>query len=93
MGSVVQGQALGGMFACAMNVFLIAMGATEERTAFYCFLISIVFLSLSLASYLFVTRTPFYKVSLKYDIILPTFLDELMASSYSALLCNYLLAF
>ena len=62
MGSVVQGQALGGMFACAMNVLLIAVGATQERTAFFCFLISIGFLSLSLGAYIFVTRTPFYKV-------------------------------
>ena len=67
MGSVVQGQALGGMFACATNVLCIAVGATQEKTAIYCFLISILFLALSLAAYVFVTKTTFYRVCVGFE--------------------------
>ncbi len=65
MGSVVQGQGLGGIFAASVNVLSLAMPSTSEETAaFYCFLVTIVFLSVAFVALLLLMRTEFFKVRL-----------------------------
>ena len=66
MGSVIQGQALGGIFAAGTNVLMIAIGGDSHSSAFYCFLITIVFLGLCLTAFIVVTRTEFYKVRIEF---------------------------
>jgi len=61
MGAVFGGQAIGGIFASGTNVVVLSMGATPTQSAFFCFLISVVFLLSSLAVYAVATRTDFYK--------------------------------
>ena len=39
MGAVVQGQAVGGIFAAASNVIMLALGADDVDAAFWDFLI------------------------------------------------------
>ena len=61
MGSVVQGQALGGLFAAGTNVLCLALGADATYAAFCCFIVTIVFLATALAAYIFVHETEFFK--------------------------------
>lgn len=61
MGSVVQGQALGGIFAAATNVVMLALGADNINAAFYDFLIAIIFLASALVAFVVLTRTEFFK--------------------------------
>jgi len=61
MGAVFGGQAIGGIFASGTNVVVLSMGATPTQSAFFCFLISVLFLLTSLAVYAVATRTDFYK--------------------------------
>lgn len=62
MGSVVQGQALGGIFAAGTNVLCLALGADSRKAAFACFVVNIGFLSLALVAYILVHKTEFFKV-------------------------------
>ena len=61
MGSVVQGQALGGIFAAGTNVICLALGADATYAAFCCFIVTVVFLTTALVAYIFVNRTEFFK--------------------------------
>lgn len=61
MGAVFSGQAVGGIFASGTNVVVLAMGATEVQSAFFCFVISVVFLFSALVAYGVATRSEFYK--------------------------------
>ena len=61
MGSMIQGQALGGIFASATNVLTLWLGATAESSAFYCFLVTVVFLASAFVAYIMLTRTAFYR--------------------------------
>ena len=63
MGSVVQGQALGGIFAAVTNVLCLAMGADSKWAAFACFIVNVGFLALALVAFIFVHKTNFFKVS------------------------------
>jgi len=65
MGAMVQGQGLGGIFASAVNVVVLALGITFEDSAFYCFLITVVFLGVAFAALLFLMRTEFFLVRTK----------------------------
>ena len=61
MGAVVQGQALGGIFASATNVIIISCGANAVTAAFPDFLVAVFFLISALIAYAFLCRTEFYK--------------------------------
>ena len=61
MGAVVQGQALGGIFAAATNVIMIACGASAVSAAFPDFLIAVIFLISALVAFVILTRTEFYQ--------------------------------
>jgi len=61
MGAVFSGQAVGGIFASGTNVVVLALGATAVQSAFFCFILSVVFLFSALIAYGVVTRTEFYQ--------------------------------
>jgi len=61
MGAVFSGQAVGGIFASGANVVFLAIGATPTQSAFFCFILSVIFLGTAMAAYLFATRSDFYK--------------------------------
>merc|ERR1719391_51011 len=61
MGAVFSGQAVGGIFASGTNVVVLALGATPVQSAFFCFVLSVVFLVTALIAYAVCTRTEFYK--------------------------------
>jgi len=61
MGAVFGGQAIGGIFASGTNVVVLAMGATPTQSGFFCFLVSVLFLLVSIVVYAVATRTDFYK--------------------------------
>ena len=63
MGAVVQGQALGGIFAAASNVVMIAATKEDDHVtaAFADFLIAIIFLFTALIAFIVLTRTEFYQ--------------------------------
>jgi len=61
MGAVFSGQAVGGIFASGTNVVMLALGATATDAAFFCFVISVVFLLTALVAYAVATRSAFYQ--------------------------------
>jgi len=61
MGAVFSGQAVGGIFASGTNVVMLALGASATDAAFFCFVISVVFLLTALVAYAVATRTAFYQ--------------------------------
>jgi len=61
MGAVFSGQAIGGIFASGTNVIVLALGATAVQSAFFCFVLSVVFLFTALIAYAVATRTEFYQ--------------------------------
>jgi len=61
MGAVVQGQALGGIFAAGSNVVMLAMGNGAVVAAFADFLVAIIFLVTALIAFIVLTRTEFYR--------------------------------
>lgn len=65
MGSVCQGQALGGIFASGTNVLTLILGSNGEESALWCFLVTIIFLGTSLAAFVVLTRTAFFKFYVK----------------------------
>lgn len=61
MGAVFSGQAVGGIFASGTNVIVLALGASATQSAFFCFVLSVVFLLTALVAYAVVARTDFYQ--------------------------------
>jgi len=61
MGAVFSGQAVGGIFASGTNVVVLALGATPVQSAFFCFVLSVVFLFSALIAYAVATRSEFYQ--------------------------------
>jgi equilibrative nucleoside transporter 1/2/3 len=61
MGAVFGGQAIGGIFASGTNVVVLALGAAPIDAAFFCFIISVVFLITAFVAYAICSRTEFYK--------------------------------
>ena len=61
MGAVVQGQGLGGIFACASNIIILSLGTDHVGAAFYDFLLSLLFLTLALIAFVILTKSDFYK--------------------------------
>ena len=60
MGAVVQGQALGGIFAAASNVIMLSSG-NPVAAAFADFLLAVIFMITALIAFLVLTRTEFYQ--------------------------------
>lgn len=61
MGAVFSGQAVGGIFASGTNVVVLALGATAIQSAFFCFILSVVFMFTALIAFAVVTRSEFYQ--------------------------------
>jgi len=61
MNAVLGGQGIGGIFAATINILLLAVGGDDVSAAFYCFLLSIIFLAGSVLAFFFVTKTKFYQ--------------------------------
>ena len=62
MNAMLQGQALGGVFAAFTNVFIILLGDEPKDSAFFCFLITITFMVMTGCSLLILTLTKFFRV-------------------------------
>ena len=60
MGAVVQGQALGGIFAAASNVVMLGCG-DAVTAAFADFLVAVIFMVTALIAFIILTRTEFYQ--------------------------------
>ena len=60
MGAVVQGQALGGIFAAASNVIMLSSGSSVNA-AFADFLVAVVFMVTALIAFVVLTKTEFYQ--------------------------------
>jgi len=61
MNAVLGGQGIGGIFAATINILLLAIGGDDVSAAFYCFLLSVIFLTGSVLALIIVTRTEFYQ--------------------------------
>ena len=67
MGSLVQGQAIGGIITAVVNILSIASVDSDNKSsssnsAFYCFLVAAIFIALDTVAFIFMTKTKFYKV-------------------------------
>ena len=60
MGAVVQGQALGGIFAAASNVIMLSCG-NAVTAAFADFLVATIFTVTALIAFVVLTKTEFYQ--------------------------------
>jgi len=61
MGAVFSGQAVGGIFASGTNVVVLALGASPTQAAFFCFVLSVIFMGTALIAFMVSTRSEFYK--------------------------------
>lgn len=61
MTAVLGGQGIGGIFAATINIVLLAIGGDDVSAAFYCFLLSVIFLTGSVLALFCVTKTKFYR--------------------------------
>ncbi|XP_042233130.1 equilibrative nucleoside transporter 1-like isoform X2 [Homarus americanus] len=61
MTAVVSGQALGGVFASGARIISLSVGAKDETAAFIYFMIAVGVMILTLAAYLYMSKTEFYK--------------------------------
>ena len=71
MGGVFSGQAVGGIFASATNVLVIALGADPVYAAFSCFVIAVVFLASALFFFIYVTKSEFFQYFLNENTSTP----------------------
>lgn len=71
MSAVLNGQGVGGVFAASINIALLAIGGDEVTSAFYCFLLAILFLAGSLVSTAVMTRSQFFKHYIKDPVTTP----------------------
>ena len=62
MGSLVQGQAVGGIITAVINIFSIELSTDPTNSAFYCFLVAALFIVLDTIAFVAMTKTTFYKV-------------------------------
>ena len=67
---MLQGQALGGVFAAATNVFIILLGDEPKDSAFFCFLITITFMLMTGCSLLILTLTKFFRVRCRIKLLI-----------------------
>ena len=67
MGSLCQGQAIGGIISAAVNVLSLAFlsnddESTPSNSAFYCFLVATIFIIIDIIAFVVMAKTKFYKV-------------------------------
>ena len=62
MGSLVQGQAVGGIITAVINVISIEASTDPASSAFYCFLVASIFIAFDTIIFVAMTTTNFYKV-------------------------------
>lgn len=65
MNAVLSGQGIGGVFAATINILLLAVGGDGVTAAFYCFLLSIIFLFGSVITVCLAMRLNFFKYYMK----------------------------
>ena len=63
MGSLVQGQAVGGIVTAIINIISIEGSTDPTLSAFYCFLVAAIFIAFDVGAFIAMTKTPFYEVS------------------------------
>ena len=71
MGSLVQGQAVGGIITALVNIISIAsissgIKSSPTSSAFYCFLVAAIFIAFDTVAFIAMSKTKFYKVRTKY---------------------------
>ena len=59
--AVFSGEAVGGIFASGTNVVVLALGATAIQLAFFCFILSVVFMFTALIAFAVATMSKFYQ--------------------------------
>ena len=69
MGSLVQGQAVGGIITALINILSIEFSTDPSHSAFYCFLVAAIFIALDTVAFLAMNKSPFYKVNTFYNTI------------------------
>ena len=69
MGSLVQGQAVGGIITALINILSIEFSTDPSHSAFYCFLVAAIFIALDTVAFLAMNKSPFYKVNKSYNTI------------------------
>ena len=62
MGSLVQGQAVGGIVTAIINILSIEGSTDPSKSAFYCFLVAAIFIAFDTGAFIAMTKTTFYKV-------------------------------
>ena len=62
MGSLVQGQAVGGIVTAIINIISIEGSTDPTLSAFYCFLVATIFIAFDVGAFVAMTKTPFYEV-------------------------------
>jgi NADH:ubiquinone oxidoreductase subunit 3 (subunit A) len=61
MGSVMAGQAMGGIFPSLVGILVVASQIQPKDSGFSSFIIALVFLVASLLGFIWMTKVPFYK--------------------------------
>ena len=62
MGSLVQGQAVGGIVTAIINIISIEGSTDASLSAFYCFLVAAIFIAFDTGAFIAMTKTTFYEV-------------------------------
>ena len=75
MGSLVQGQAVGGIVTAIINIISIEGSTNPSQSAFYCFLVAAVFIAFDTVAFVAMVKTSYYKVFL-YDIAFQTYVNN-----------------
>ena len=71
MGSLVQGQAVGGIITALVNIISIAsissgIKSSPTSSAFYCFLVAAIFIAFDTIAFISMSKTKVYKVCKNY---------------------------
>ena len=69
MGSLVQGQAVGGIITALINILSIEFSTDPSHSAFYCFLVAAIFIALDTVAFLAMNKSPFYKVNTSHNTL------------------------
>ena len=69
MGSLVQGQAVGGIITALINILSIEFSTDPSHSAFYCFLVAAMFIALDTVAFLAMNKSPFYKVNTSHNTL------------------------
>eukprot|EP00096_Caligus_rogercresseyi_P002548 TRINITY_DN14718_c0_g1_i1.p1 TRINITY_DN14718_c0_g1~~TRINITY_DN14718_c0_g1_i1.p1 ORF type:complete len:434 (-),score=59.13 TRINITY_DN14718_c0_g1_i1:119-1420(-) len=61
MNAMTQGQAIGGVISCLVNIVILAVGADQNTAAFFCFILATLFTGICGVFIAFMTKTEFYR--------------------------------